>query len=147
MATNWKTLFSGPLSGSSGTVFWAADSTALLRRRLQERTRASAGSALRFRFTRRTAVLPASIAAFAEHCGNARGATGEPSSSASGTRCRHARRALGGPAPFASRVQVEVAAEVNATVPAEGEVLGVLGRWGSRVPGAAIIYFEPTGSG
>lgn len=98
VATNWKTLFSAALSRPSGGVFWTPDSTALERRRLQARTSASAGSALRFRFTRSTAVLPASILAVVEHCGNARGATEELSASASGLRAPHAPRAKGGPA-------------------------------------------------
>lgn len=89
VATNWKILFSAALSRSSGDVFGVSNSTALERRRLQARTKASAGSAPSFRFTRRTAVLPASIAAAVKHCGNVLGVTEKLFSSASGPRPRH----------------------------------------------------------
>ena len=81
--------FSAALSRPSGDVFGVSNSTALERRRLQARTKASAGSVPSFRFTRSTAVLPASIAAAVEHCGNVLGVTEELFSSASGPRPRH----------------------------------------------------------
>lgn len=52
------------------------------------------------------------------------------------------------PPSFASRWQVEVAAEVDGRVPAAGEAPGGLGRWGSnRVLGAAVISCQPESSG
>lgn len=129
VATNWKTLFSAALSRPSGGVFWAANWTASLRRRLHARTRASAGSALRFRFTRRTAALPTSIAAVAEHCGRCWGGRREPLSSASGPAPGTLSR-CGKACAHAGRGSVAMAAEVNGTVPAAGEALGGLGRCG-----------------
>lgn len=130
MATNWKTLFSAALSRPSGDVFGVSNSTALERRRLQARTKASAGSVPSFRFTRRTAVRPASIAAAVEHCGNVLGVTEELFSSASGPAPGTLRESREVPPSHACRGKMAVTEEVNGTVPASGETLDGLGRWG-----------------